>query len=152
MSAILRKFCHACGRIISRAKSTDTNFLTQKYCSNSCRTQKPTSFDRTIESTFLTALHDAKVPVNRRDGVKCTTIEALIFQDSEKQGMEKAKNERERVRRAARRIVVFPESESLVQFGAGKYRYECVQNGKAVDPSFAKNDFGVRVAEWPWLV
>lgn len=152
-SSLIQKFCHACGRIISRAKSTDTNFLNQKYCSNSCRLQKPSAFDRSIESAFLTRLHSSDgstlSSVSRRDGIKCTAIEALVFADSSKEGMQKAKDERERVRRAARRIVVFPDSDTVVQHGGAGKRYECVQNGKAVDPSFAKNDFGVRVSEWP---
>lgn len=144
MSSI-QKFCHACGRIISRSKSSDVNFLNQKYCSNSCKSQKPTQVDRSIESHFLQSIRTG--PVSRKDGVLCTTIEAAVFGEKSSEGMEKAL-ERERVRRAARRIVVFPDLESSKEQGSGR-RLECVQNGKVVDPSFAKSDFGVREADWP---
>lgn len=43
---------------------------------------------------------------------------------------------RERVRRAGRRVVVFPQ--------ASGESFECVQKGKAVEPSFAKGEWAVR--------
>lgn len=44
---------------------------------------------------------------------------------------------RETVRRAGRRVVVF---------GAGDAKFECVQNNKIVEPSFAKGEWAVRLA------
>ena len=52
-----------------------------------------------------------------------------------KEGLERAKW-RERVRRAARRVVVFE---------SGGDRFECVQGGKVVESSFAKGEWAVRL-------
>ena len=56
--------------------------------------------------------------------------------DKQKVGMDAARW-RERVRRAARRVVVLDET------GA----FEAVQGGRVVEPSFAKGEWGVRFVE-----
>lgn len=161
----MEKFCYTCGRVISRAKSNATNFATQKYCSHTCRTQKPGTFDRAIEDEFLTRL--TRQPVDKKSGVRCDEVEAAIFgQERTEDGQAKAR-ERERVRRAGRRLVVFPveappaqtlpiEEREQVKTGSIREevlkrgtRFECVQNGKVVEGSFAKGDWGVRTVDWP---
>lgn len=159
----VQKFCFTCGRIISRAKSSDANFSTQKYCSHSCRTRKPGELDRRIESVFLSLLTPPNTH-DRKKGVTCTEVQASVFASKETHtpaspaapapappatpaspaavGMEIAE-QRERVRRAGRRLVVFPDSAES-EIGA---RLECVQNGKVVEGSFAKGDWGIRRAE-----
>lgn len=61
-------------------------------------------------------------------------------------GMDRAR-ERERVRRAGRRIVVFPDLESVVETIGPNVKLECVQRGKVVEGSFAKGEWAVRFAE-----
>lgn len=145
----VQKFCHSCGRIISRAKQNDRNSQ-QKYCSVTCRAEKPGPLDRALERTFLDAL--VKGPVPPKTGVPCGHVQRTVFNGSAEEeeervtGMELAK-QRERARRAGRRIVVFPELESVVETMGVGAKLECVQNGKVVEGSFAKGEWGVRVAE-----
>lgn len=140
-----QKFCYACGRVISRAKN-DVKVSTQKYCSHSCKTHKPSPLDLRIEEVFIQALSTCK---DRKNGVRCGSVEEEIFSlengGRTEDGMERAR-ERERVRRAGRRLVVFAEEKESVRSVIGK-RLECVQGGKVVEGSFAKGDWGVRVVE-----
>lgn len=138
-------FCWSCGRIISRtakqspAAEASVDVL-QKYCSKSCRAGKPTDLDGSIESLFVQYLLQGHV--DRKTGVLCTLIQSELFGAQE--GMQGAR-ERERVRRAGRRIVVFPHKLDETPL-KGKL-LECVQNGKPVEGSFAKGDWGVRIVE-----
>ena len=111
------------------------NFAELKYCSHSCRAAKPNAKDRAIEDEFIRQLQTQKV-------VDCTQVEKALFVE-EVTGMDAAR-QRERVRRAGRRIVVFPDQENVSKIGK---RLQCVQNGKVVEGSFAKGEWGVRVAD-----
>ncbi len=84
----------------------------------------------------------------KKGSVECGEVERLFVARKEeggeegreeglghKEGLERAKW-RERVRRAGRRVVVF---------GSGGDRFECVQGGKVVEPSFAKGEWAVRL-------
>lgn len=200
MVAQLQKACHTCGRVISsrantrtasasgataakasKKGSTERSPITEqqesKYCSLSCKQDKPKVFDRAIESAFLTQLHDRRAEAAvRKAGVLCTEVEAQVFGESRdharrrrehgsdgespaaametetpaERGMREAK-QRERVRRAGRRLVAFGVPESLAQDTiAAQFRdraFDCVQEGKPVEPSFAKGDWGVRVKD-----
>lgn len=106
--------------------------------------------------------------VDRKWGVRCSFVQSHFFgpdsrhrmhdehehehdkdgeetgKDPQKDGMRRAE-ERERVRRAGRRLVAFKDRENVVsRIGA---RLECVQDGRVVEGSFAKGDWGVRVVE-----
>ena len=81
----------------------------------------------------------------------CQSIQAMVYppvdneasppEDPRRHGQEKAK-ERERVRCAGRRIVVFPERDNVKATGK---QFECVQKNRVVEGSFAKGEWGVRV-------
>lgn len=106
--------------------------------------------------------------MDRKWGVRCSFVQSHFFEsdsrhrmhdehehehdkdgeetgkDPQKDGMRRAE-ERERVRRAGRRLVAFKDRENVVsRIGA---RLECVQDGRVVEGSFAKGDWGVRVVE-----
>lgn len=121
----------------------------KKYCSGGCRRKKPRRIDYELEEVFVTFLNDTQGSGERKL-VSCDDVENHVFgkvEDTpkdERDGDLRAK-QREMVRRAARRGVVF---------GFGKWnglsrwpKCEVVQNGKVVEPSFAKGDFYVRWRE-----
>lgn len=132
------KYCATCGRLIS---PNHRNFQERKFCSKSCSSSKPTSFDRDLEECF-------KTYATARGQVSCGDVQRYFEEsgkapdlstvDGQKAGLEKAKW-RERIRRAGRRAVVFSDE--------GGTRFESVQDGKRVEPSFAKGEWAVRFVE-----
>jgi hypothetical protein len=147
--------------------TSQTEGTPQKYCSHACRTKKPGPFDWHIENVFLSELQQAIADSNRRkalrhDGVECEhvqqvvtdgkteefgkVLESLQSEDAQRQGILQAQL-RERVRRAARRLVVDPQSKTIAQSPLAGSVFECVQAGKSVDGSFAKGPFGIRPVE-----
>ena len=129
------KYCATCGRVIS---SNHRNFDERKYCSKSCSTTKVTSLDRELEGAFVSrAISNGHV--------SCDEVQRQFEaegkgpnpspDDKQRAGLETAKW-RERVRRAGRRVVVFPHDSDDT--------FQCVQQGKAIEPSFAKGDWEVR--------
>lgn len=64
------------------------------------------------------------------------------------QGMRQAQF-RERVRRAARRVVAFgaPEGDGGNASVTSQSRFECIQHGQPIEASFAKGDWMVRLVE-----
>lgn len=132
------KYCQTCGRLIS---ANHRNFAERKYCSKSCGASKPNVLDRDLETLFVKLAKE-------RGSVECSEVQKLhgnpdaklpVDEDAlpsqkHRAGMDEAQW-RERVRRAARRVVVFPHEQE---------RFECVQKGKAVEPSFAKGEWSVR--------
>ena len=101
----------------------------------------------------------------RREGVLCSEVEEVMREKlppsedkdagdndtslgavSHREGIERAMF-RERVRRAGRRVVVFglfPEDCSASP-ETQRQNFDCIQNGKAVEPSFAKGEWAVRL-------
>lgn len=159
-----KKHCATCGRLIS---SNHRNFEERKYCSKTCSSprSKPSEFDRQIERCFV---EWALKPERKHSGVTCDDVEGVMRVglesqdggdedeeggmklhegDAQKEGMERAQF-RERVRRAGRRVVAFgapvPSDEDAASEGK-RERFECVQQGRAVESSFAKGDWAVRV-------
>ena len=136
------KYCLVCGRLIS---PNHRNFAERKYCGKSCSNTRLTPLDRQIELVFrdlarnLGSVECSHVQAKLDDGaIPSPQPEAgAAAEDSDKQkrGLHMAQW-RERVRRAGRRVVVFNDSNSG--------RYECVQSGKAVEPSSAKGEWSVR--------
>ena len=199
------KACHTCGRVISSRANTRNGGTPatakggsrkaapaaaqatsqpqqqeSKYCSHTCKQDKPKAFDRAIETAFLSQSHQRRSEaVVRRSGVLCTEIEEEVFGESRdgakkrreraisseepadageetpaERGMREAK-QRERVRRAGRRLVAFgvtstddasADSLDLASAFSGR-SFDCVQDGKPVEASFAKGDWGVRVKD-----
>ena len=132
------KYCVTCGRIIS---CNHRNFEERKYCSKSCRGSKPSALDRELEQHF-------KEQALMNGQVTCGDVQRF-FEDRDDQMDHASSNGRppskepakwrERVRRAGRRVVVFPD-------GSGN-DFHCVQDGKSVEPSFAKGEWAVTVAQ-----
>lgn len=142
------KYCQNCGRLIS---SNHRNFEERKYCSKYCSSNRLYDDDRELERLFVTAaLSKGSVTCDEvqalQDGPngaasqtsteQVAAAEAIEDSSEEKQkaGMDAAKW-RERVRRAARRVVTQHRDEG---------RFEAVQKGKVVEPSYAKGDWAVR--------
>ncbi|KAJ8609573.1 hypothetical protein MRB53_039024 [Persea americana] len=133
---IAPKYCQNCGRLIS---PNHRNFAERKYCSKTCSGTRLDHLDHELENMFV-------LLAKSKGSVECGEVESMYAdhhrggeevgnEDKQKQGMQNAVW-RERVRRAARRVVVF---------GAGEDKFECVQQGKLVEPSFAKGEWSVRI-------
>ncbi|KAI9727481.1 MAG: hypothetical protein M1828_006423 [Chrysothrix sp. TS-e1954] len=132
------KHCQTCGRIIS---PNHRNFQERKHCSKTCSSTRLSAIDREIEETFRRLATERGA-----SGVACGEVEktctsgtregeenARTETDAQKAGMESARW-RERVRRAGRRVLVLDQPA----------KFECVQGGKVVEPSFAKGEWYVR--------
>ena len=163
-----------------------------KYCSDRCRTHKPNQVDRQIECLISALLNNEPgsgiektlVGSRRRKGdprslVSCEEIESLFFTETtvpegadvvvsaQKLGQQRAER-RERVRRAARRAVIFGlcrrpgasvaaaedgHDERTLRSGMSASNQlgqthmqmcEAVVDGVVVEPSFAKGDWCIR--------
>jgi hypothetical protein len=119
------------------------------YCSDSCRKHKikPNSLDTAFESKILELLSHRRVAqgadavviceeaeektFKKYDPLNVTDIEDISEEGSKSQGKSKPLRIRQRSRQAARRLAA---------------RGEITQDGKAVDPSFAK---GVMELKFP---
>ncbi len=88
------------------------------------------------------------IPANDEHGGVTLSSPSATSSDLRLAGMQRAQN-RERVRQAARRGVVFgflvPGREGDEE--RGRRRAEAVQNGRVVEASFAKGEWGVRWVE-----
>ncbi|BFZ55810.1 hypothetical protein PYCC9005_002851 [Savitreella phatthalungensis] len=158
------------GKASSTVKPSDTAPVKPanevKYCSTTCRRDSPNKFDRSIELAFLRELCMARgAGSTHRDGVLCCDVEQQVYGDRETRADEtpaergnREARERERVRRAGRRLVAFgvpphsklegvmsTEHDSEILTKLQNARFDCVQEGKPVESSFAKGDWGVRV-------
>jgi len=114
------KSCATCGRVIEWRKKWAASWDDVKYCSTSCRRDKPNRTDRALEAAIM-ALIEANPG---RSGVD--PERALDDTPADGRG-----NMRERARRAARRLVADGE-------------VEMIQRGRRVDPSTAKGTVHVR--------
>lgn len=138
-------FCRSCARVITpRSKSLPSSNTPQKYCSARCRSSPPTQpIHHTINQIWLSSLHTSSSPVSTE------LVETEVFEpirsveppsraeDAQKIGEEKAK-QREMVRQAGRRLVVFGTDEDPP--------FEIVQGPpwRVVEGSFAKGEFWLR--------
>ncbi|KAB8336978.1 hypothetical protein FH972_021282 [Carpinus fangiana] len=156
------KYCQNCGRLIS---PNHRSFEERRYCSKSCSSNRLQPFDHEIEQRIKTLARE-------RSLISCDEVQDLLQSARDHQaetanntrasdmqeepdkrndsawneehikqraGMETARW-RERVRRAARRVVAQSTEDE---------RFECVQKGKAVEASYAKGDWSVRLAKRP---
>jgi len=92
------------------------NWQELKYCSQKCRKNKPDKLDKTLEEHYL-------------ELVKTKTL--VTEQDVARALNEAPTDLRERIRKAARRLVATGN-------------YALTQNGKTVDPSSAKGPINLR--------
>lgn len=145
-------YCRTCGRIM-RADSPDNRGESErKYCSASCRKHKPRGTDLEIEKAFVHSLNDTQGNTERKL-VSCDEIQELLFgmnddapatASGENLGQIRSR-QREKVRQAARRGVVFgfAKDDGLERWP----KCEAVQEERVVEPSFAKGNFSVRWRE-----
>ncbi|CZT02765.1 uncharacterized protein RAG0_09784 [Rhynchosporium agropyri] len=147
------KICTSCGRQISWRKKWEKNWDSITYCSDSCRRHKikPGSVDVAFESKILSLLGQRRLVQGPAALVTCEEAEEEVLNErasssmngTEEQATLSSQEEgdvdvelrgqsnlhlsksRERCRQAARRL-------------AARGEIVVTQNGKVVDPSFAK--------------
>jgi len=113
------KLCVSCGRKFAYQKRWEKNWADVRYCSKSCRQDKFEKRDAVLETLILKLLKD-----------QATSIAPLEIEG--KLDTENYKNLKERIRRAARRLVA-------------KNQIDILQKGKIVDASTAKGSIEVRL-------
>ncbi|KIW01870.1 uncharacterized protein PV09_06719, partial [Verruconis gallopava] len=191
------KYCRTCGRVVSERRSHKRQATEAKYCSATCRSQRPGARDRRAEAAFAALLNGerrfdgeavpqymlelcASVGSRNESGlvVPCSAVECLMFgarresvrerghrvgrdgaaedandeskgsaQDEEgerrRREGQRVADERELVKRAARRACVFGLKGTDGEQEATRM-CEAIMNGSVVEPSFAKGDWGIR--------
>jgi len=115
------KICADCGREITWRKKWATCWDQVRFCSDACRKRKVSALDIELETSILALLGE------RAGGATICPSEVArsFFQEGE------WRNEMERIRRAARRLV-------------GRGEVEILQKGQVVDPSTAKGPIRLR--------
>lgn len=172
-----KKYCATCGRLISsNHRNFEERKYCSKTCSaprskpngfdreiETCFVELARSKERRstgiecgevedlMRGKFEGQSEQVGVPTDGSDdeegGVQLENVESgkkheVPPANAHRQGMEKAAF-RERVRRAGRRVIAFGAPVSTDD----QSRFECVQQGKATEPSFAKGEWAVRVVE-----
>jgi hypothetical protein len=167
---------------VSGASKERSGAQPRKYCSDRCRSNKPNVVDNKIETLIMDLLsaqgefssQTRKDKGGSRVLVSCDEVQRLFFADQDPEDVDKQREgqvqayRRERIRRAARRAVVFGLShEQKTELGEGiaarsqlhqasmqpnghlesRLFCEAVQDGKVVDPSFAKGNWYIRFRE-----
>ena len=137
-----------------RLASACQSQTTARFCSHACRTHRLGPVDQHIEQVLRVLLlaggendrrgvsiHDVETAAAADETVKTTTnltgVEAVDTETERRRRGQARAAYRERVRRAARRAVIWG-------LGEDGLRYEMVIGGKVVEPSFAKGEFFVR--------
>jgi len=115
------KICADCGREITWRKKWAACWDQVRFCSDACRKRKVSALDIELETSILALLGE------RAGGATICPSEVArsFFQEGE------WRNEMERIRRAARRLV-------------GRGEVEILQKGQVVDPSTAKGPIRLR--------
>jgi len=115
------KICAGCGRGITWRKKWAACWDQVRFCSDACRKRKVSALDIELETSILALLGE------RAGGATICPSEVArsFFQEGE------WRNEMERIRRAARRLV-------------GRGEVEILQKGQVVDPSTAKGPIRLR--------
>lgn len=140
------KYCAVCGRLISNHVR---NFEDRKYCSKSCKSTRLDEIDAAIEQEFIKlAMQDGSVECGHVQGImhdRLTQTSQLTLPEKDADDMTQEDKTRagnieaafrERVRRAARRVVVNGSEDGQ--------RFICWSNGKITEPSFAKGEWAVK--------
>lgn len=117
------------------ANQTETT-TPRKYCSASCRSRAKDPSLRTYHAQLSQAFHDRLHSGSTdRHVVLCSEVEKAVEPPAGKQ------DGREEARRAARRLVNFGFKAQGVEEDRS---VEAVQDGKVVESSFAKGEWGIR--------
>ncbi len=115
------KICARCGRVITWRKKWRDCWEEVRYCSAACRKAKITSADERLEAEILHLLSK-----RAKDATICPSEAARsVF------GEDRWREEMERTRRAARRLM-------------NKGEIEILQKGQVIDPSTAKGAIRLR--------
>ncbi|MGC6425484.1 MAG: DUF3253 domain-containing protein [Akkermansiaceae bacterium] len=109
------KSCSTCGRVIEWRKKWSDCWAEVRYCSDSCRSNKPGKLDHALESAILKLLSQGA------SGATICPSEAAraVFSG------DRWRDEMERTRQAARRLVA-------------QGKINILQKGRIIDPSTAK--------------
>ncbi|WWC73025.1 uncharacterized protein I206_106990 [Kwoniella pini CBS 10737] len=149
--------CHSCGRLLPRENKADPT--PRKYCSSTCRSHSKSTYLRDIRFELVNVYHSLLMQNKVGKVILCSEAEKLVFSPASSESVELDKTliteddqrnesrlpsseQREESRRAARRLVAFgfasqgiPTEDRVV---------EAIQNGKIVETSFAKGEWGIR--------
>ncbi|PRP85505.1 hypothetical protein PROFUN_06874, partial [Planoprotostelium fungivorum] len=138
MTSNMIKMCQTCGRQITWRKKWERNWDSIKYCSDTCRTHKPSQVDLKIESNILSMLRQRQQlkSQGRFDELLAMmppkTKRGEVFITAEDVEEPSDPDHRERARRAARRL-------------ANGGKIVIMQDGRPVsDPSFVKGIMQLR--------
>ena len=119
-----RSTCATCGRRIEWRKKWAADWDAVRYCSDRCRSHKPSALDGQLEEAILT------IATARAAGkTMCPSEAAKAVREDWRPLME-------RTRQAARRLVA-------------QGRLEILQKGRVVDPSTAKGPIRLRLRPDP---
>ncbi|KAK6906102.1 hypothetical protein L486_06331 [Kwoniella mangroviensis CBS 10435] len=144
-------YCQSCGRLLPRENKTDPT--PRKYCSSTCRSHGKSPYLKGIRTALIEGYHRSLDDRPTGQVILCSEVEKNTFDPtSNKDKDEKVDNnqtsslspteQREESRRAARRIVAFGfPSQGIAEEGR---EVEAIQNGKSVETSFAKGEWGIR--------
>lgn len=113
------KLCASCGRIFGYQKRWEKTWESVRYCSKGCRQDKFEKRDANLEESILNLLNSKQQPIDP------SLLEATFDAES-------FKNLRERIRRAARRLVA-------------QGKIDILQKGRVVDASSAKGPIELRL-------
>ncbi|WWD06830.1 hypothetical protein V865_004926 [Kwoniella europaea PYCC6329] len=142
-------YCQSCGRLLPRENKTDPT--PRKYCSSTCRSHSKSTYLKDIRSQLTKGYHRLLNDGPTGQVILCSEVEKIIFvptthNTNKVEGIQTSTlsptEQREESRRAARRLVAlgFP-SQGIAEEGR---EVEAIQNGKSVETSFAKGEWGIR--------
>lgn len=129
------------------ASDTRKDPTPRKYCSASCKAHSHDKRLAPIRFQLVSAYHEALCTRPKGGIVQCSEAERAVFavigNEGEDRKTLKPEEQREEARRAARRLVNFGFGSQGVEEKRG---VEAVQDGKVVEGSFAKGEWGIRWA------
>lgn len=128
------------------AHDTRTDPTPRRYCSAACRGHAKDPSLKPLRQKLAQGFHMRLQAGSSQTTVLCSEVENDAFGSTPPEGSRPIKTlqpaeQREEARRAARRLVAF----GFVSQGVEEPRpVESVQNGKLVETSFAKGEWGIR--------
>ncbi|WWC91133.1 uncharacterized protein L201_006074 [Kwoniella dendrophila CBS 6074] len=156
-------YCHSCGRLLPKENKSDPT--PRKFCSTTCRSHSKSNIYRNIRKELIESYHKSLSENKMGKVILCSDIEKIVFKhvtvgddhteptialengsedtiSSSSSSKLSQVEQREESRRAARRLVAFGfESQGILNENRS---LEPIQNGKIVETSFAKGEWGIR--------